>query len=351
MIKPALKGLLPVCFHIVFTQRDPRILAQTAVGLRSTPSKQSNAICSKIVSMTVFDISPSLRAHLESALRQPIAALEPIHHGYSPALRLRAHLRDGSTVFIKSATTSGTAEMLRSEYAVYTALDAPFMARLIAWGEGDASQGIHPFLALEDLSAAHWPPPWTPRRIDQVVDLLASLGRYTFPGLPPIDADELAHSGWASVAGDPRPFLSLGFATQGWLDRSLPILLAASRPDAVRGDVLIHTDVRSDNLSFDGERVILIDWNWACLGNPTMDLAAWLPSLEAEGGPPPETFLADGGTYAAIVSGYFAACAGLPVVPLLPRLREVQLQQLRTALPWAVRSLELPPLDGPQAGR
>ena len=94
--------------------------------------------------MAVFDISPDLRAHFETALRQSIAAFEPIHHGYSPALRLRVHLRDGSTVFLKSATTDGTAEMLRSEYAVYTALDAPFMARLIAWDEGDAWQGDLP---------------------------------------------------------------------------------------------------------------------------------------------------------------------------------------------------------------
>ena len=49
------------------------------------------------------------------------------------------------------------------------------------------------------------------------------------------------------------------------------------------------------------------------------------------------------------MSGYFAARAGLPVIPNAPRVRAVQLAQLRTALPWAQRALGLPPLDGPQA--
>jgi hypothetical protein len=67
--------------------------------------------------MEVFDISQYLRTYFETTFRQPITALEPIHHGYSPALRLRVYLFNGSTVFLKSTTTAGTAEMPRSEYA------------------------------------------------------------------------------------------------------------------------------------------------------------------------------------------------------------------------------------------
>jgi hypothetical protein len=80
-----------------------------------------------------------------------------------------------------------------------------------------------------------------------------------------------------------------------------------------------------------------------------IDLAFWLPSLHAEGGPPPEASLPDAPEWAAMVSGFFAARAGLPLIPSAPQVREVQLFQLRTALPWAVRALGLPPLDGPNA--
>ena len=45
----------------------------------------------------------------------------------------------------------------------------------------------------------------------------------------------------------------------------------------------------------------------------------------------------------SLVTGYFAARAGLPVIPHAPLVREVQLTQLRVALPWAARALGLPP--------
>jgi hypothetical protein len=299
-----------------------------------------------IFSMLPYELPPDLRARFERALRQPVTLVESIHRGYTPALRLRVHLRDGSTVFIKCATTDLTAGWLRREYTVYAALDAPFMPRMLAWDPGDQADDSCPFLVLEDLSGAHWPPPWSARRIEQVVQVLASLAQYSVPGLEPIEAESLVSRGWPEVARDPQPFLALRFATRAWLDQALPALLAASRPEALQGDSLLHTDVRSDNICFVGERVVLVDWNWTCLGNPIFDLAAWLPSLEAEGGPPPETFLPHEPEPAAVISGYFAGQAGLPIIPDAPRVREVQLQQLRSALPWAVRALGLPPLDG-----
>ena len=45
--------------------------------------------------------------------------------------------------------------------------------------------------------------------------------------------------------------------------------------------------MRSDNLCIRDGRAYLVDWNCACLGNPELDLAAWLPSLACEGGPQP----------------------------------------------------------------
>jgi hypothetical protein len=53
--------------------------------------------------------------------------------------------------------------------------------------------------------------------------------------------------------------------------------------------------------------------------------------------------LPDAPEVAAWVAGFFAARAGLPVIPDAPRVRVVQRQQLETALPWAARALGLPP--------
>ena len=73
-------------------------------------------------------------------------------------------------------------------------------------------------------------------------------------------------------------------------------------------------------------------------------MAAWLPSLHAEGGPRPEEVLPEGtAELAALLAGYFSAHAGRPPIPEAPHVRGLQLRQARTALPWAARALGLPP--------
>ena len=287
-------------------------------------------------------LNTTLIARFERASGQPLTILKTIQRGYTPALRLRARLQDGNTVFIKCATTAATAEWLREEYKIYTTLQAPFMCQLIAWED----EGEYPFLILEDLSEADWPPPWTPHKIELVRDMLARLASCTLPGLLPLEEEASLTDGWQEVAADPEPFLGLEISSRDWLERALPALLAVDGKQTLRGEALTHTDVRSDNLCFVGDRAVLVDWNWVRRGHPLADLAFWLPSLENEGGPAPETILPEGAPFAALISGYLAARAGLPVIPDAPLVRKVQLEQLSSALPWAVRTLGLPPLDG-----
>jgi aminoglycoside phosphotransferase (APT) family kinase protein len=137
--------------------------------------------------------------------------------------------------------------------------------------------------------------------------------------------------------------LTTGIVEPAWLESALPVLQAAADTCRLDGDELLHLDVRSDNLCFraDGSAV-LVDWNLAVVGNARLDIAAWLPTLVSEGGPRPETILADAGREAAFIAGFFAARAGQPPVPGAPAIRPLQLEQLRHALPWVCRELGLP---------
>ncbi|MEX0990887.1 MAG: hypothetical protein WD004_01265 [Actinomycetota bacterium] len=47
--------------------------------------------------------------------------------------------------------------------------------------------------------------------------------------------------------------------------------------------------------------------------------------------------------FAAALAGYFALHASMPAPAGFPGVREMQFKQLRTALPWAARSLGLRP--------
>lgn len=101
----------------------------------------------------------------------------------------------------------------------------------------------------------------------------------------------------------------------------------------------------ANNICFVENRVVLIDWPLVCQGNGTLGIGGWLPSLAAEGGPKPETILPDAGDVATIISGFFAAEAGLTPPLEAPNIRQIQRLHLKMTLLWLIQALNLPPLD------
>jgi aminoglycoside phosphotransferase (APT) family kinase protein len=220
----------------------------------------------------------------------------------------------------------------------------PHLPRLLGWDDdGDA-----PVLALEDLSGSRWPPPWDRSSVDAVLAALDSLHAATpRSALPTADERQFGLDSWPDVAADPAPFLATGICSPEWLAHHLPALASASAAARIDGAHVLHFDVRSDNLCLTGGRAIFVDWNHACIGNPLLDTASWLPSLEVEGGPAPEDILVPDTPglpeIASLLAGYFCARAGLPEIPTAPHVRRLQREQAGTALPWATRMLALPP--------
>jgi thiamine kinase-like enzyme len=261
--------------------------------------------------------------------------------GYTPAARWIVRT-DARSYFVKAATTPLTAEFLRREMRIYAAVTATFVPELVA-AEDDARQ---PVLVLEDLSGHEWPPPWTAASVDAMLQIIHEMHATRASIEPYVDIHGSHSPGWSEIARDPQPFLGLGLASSSWLEHALPHLMAGESRCLTEGHALTHMDLRSDNMCVRGGRAMLIDWNLACLSNPKLDLGFWLPSLEYEGGPAPETLLPDAPEVAAFVSGFFACRAGLADIPDAPRVRLVQRQQLQTAMPWAIRALDLPPMTG-----
>jgi hypothetical protein len=272
---------------------------------------------------------------LEHLLGAPVVAERTVVGGYTNARRQIVTLADQRTAFVKTAVDEQTRGWLEAEQRIYAAVSGPFMPRVLASGED--------VLVLEDLSGAHWPPPWRDGDVQAVLAALDELHALTPPpGLPhPQQADDL-RGGWPDVAAEPEPFLSLGLASPAWLSESLPTLLDAAARAELDGDSLVHLDVRSDNLCLRDRRCLIVDWNWAARGNPQLDLAFWLPSMRLEGGPEPEA-VGSGidPELVALCAGFFACRAGLGEVPVAPGLRAIQRAQLEIALPWAARALGL----------
>ena len=278
---------------------------------------------------------------IERMAKQRVVQRRKTTGGYSIAIREVVTFADGSSAFIKAGRdipNSALATFIRREHQVYETLQGDFLPRMLAFDDdGDTA-----ILMLEDLSRAQWPPPWQREQVDKVLAALQQIQSQTFAHARPIrEAKHLLH-GWRTVADTPAPFLALGLADESWLKAALPTLLNIDSERAVDGDAILHMDVRSDNLCLLPNRAVLFDWNWISRGNPNFDIACWLPSMYAEGGPAPEEILPAAPELAATLSGFFAQFAGLPPIPQVPNLRKVQLQQLKAALPWTVRALGLP---------
>jgi hypothetical protein len=251
----------------------------------------------------------------------------------------RAGLADGRTAFVKCALDATAAEWLRVERVVDEAVRGPFMPVFF----GGYDDGELALIVLEDLSAAEWPPPWSPSRIDSVLASLDLLHRTAPPeAIERLETIRAEIVGWPDIASDPVPLLSTGVCSPSWLDDALPALLRASDDVQLDGTELLHFDVRSDNLCLRDGRAVLFDWNLARVGNGDFDTAFWLPSLALEGGPPPWEVMPDAGPLAAAVAGFFAVRAGRPARPTAPTVRDFQRAQARVALAWTARELDLP---------
>lgn len=283
----------------------------------------------------------------ENLIGAKILSHRRVEGGYTPALRFLCKTSNAG-IFVKIGATPLTSEFINREIDVYNRLSGDFMPQLIASEKHDSE----PILIIEDLSMHHWAPPWNERQIDLALEQVEAMHKTAAALDSYAQTHEAGEMNWQSVADDPKPFLSLGAADLKWLESSLPILLWYERNCSTAGESLTHWDLRSDNICITPGRAIFVDWNLACLSNAKLDLGFWLPSLAFETGLKPEKILPDAPEVAAWVSGFFAARAGLPEITDAPRVRAVQRQQLSTALPWAVRALELPALpDSDSAGR
>ena len=284
--------------------------------------------------------SPSVLERIQKLMASPAVEWRTLRKGHTAAETWLMRFESGKSAFVKHATDEQTASWLKSERAVYEAVRGDFLPDLLGWDGGD-----FPILILEDLSHAGTVPPWTEEAIERVFALLEVLARTQLPDtFRPLTSYPEPFEGWHQIAKAPAPFLRLGLVAPRWLDAALPDLLQAEKAADLRGDSLVHTDLRSDNIFFHRDLTMLIDWNWACRGNPKFDLVSWLPSLHTEGGPPPWDFTLDEPNLIAMQTGYLAHRVATP-----PHgnesIRRLQERQLRSALPWAAKALGLPPPD------
>ncbi|MDH5422735.1 MAG: aminoglycoside phosphotransferase family protein [Acidimicrobiia bacterium] len=250
----------------------------------------------------------------------------------------------GRKLFVKAAVSDDTARFLRDEMRVLAGVNgARFLPEVIAFDD----DGERPILILEDLTEAHWPPPWSTSQIDLCFGVLEDIARTPPPPTLASAAANLDLAGyWPSIAQEPAVVVGLGVVTADWLALTIDALIELSGDANLTGHQLLHCDIRSDNLCF-SDRVVVVDWNWAAVGNPILDVVGWLPSLYLEGGPAPWELLTGHAEMVAGLGGFFLSHATKPRDPQVRAdIRRFQRDQGVVCLEWLSHELGIPSPDG-----
>ena len=110
------------------------------------------------------------------------------------------------------------------------------------------------------------------------------------------------------------------------------------------GEAFLHLDVRSDNLCLQEGRVVLVDWNFAHVGNPLLDIGRLAAEPEARRrARPVGTIVPDSQDSQPCWQATSRPAPACRHRLTAPRVREFQRRQAEVALPWAARELRLPP--------
>lgn len=242
------------------------------------------------------------------ALLQQLGAtrVEPLSHGgNSGAMLVRARRDDGTAFVLKRVSADGAdwlARVTRDQGRTAQLHDAGAFEQMPpSIGHGIVAvkrAGGAAWIAMRDVHAQLLPQDarLSRQQSRRILAAAAQLHR-TFRDRVPFGAASLSHRigmSTPAVADAERPYPDLlpKQFEQGW--DAFAELVPADVGDAVlelTGDpgaladalvrahgaaTLIHGDLRGDNLGFDGDRVVLIDWDLATAGTPTVEFAWYL---------------------------------------------------------------------------
>jgi Phosphotransferase enzyme family len=295
------------------------------------------------------DVPDHVRSALEAILGSPVRSAASQPGGFSPGTADRVQLADGRRAFIKAVgpeLNPHSPGIHRREIHVMRALPPELPApRLIgAYDDGDWVA-----LALTDIDGRHPREPWDTDELDAVLSAMTDLST----GLTPSPLDDVG-TVWSTLSHDlsawPRVAEQVPADLDPWAVRNLDRLLtsAGDTEEVSAGPSLVHLDIRADNLLIAEQGVVFVDWPWACLGAPWLDLALFLCSVATIGGADPEHIsrthpvLVDVDPDAvtsvlAALAGYWTEACRAPEAPGLPTVREFQRRSGEATLRWLER--------------
>lgn len=288
-------------------------------------------------------LPPSLRTQIVTVIGGDFLRDEPAHGGFSASYAGIVTTTAGRA-FVKACAADWHADSLRfvrEEARTLPHLPSSVAPRLLAGIDDSAGTA----LVIEAIDGRHPGGPWTAEDLRAVARALRTLSTTPAPSVMPRAEDSMipGFARWQETAADPRLLESLPHD----LSARMPQLLRMEERlrHALHGDVIVHDDVRADNVLISEGRAHLLDWPHARQGAAWIDLPCLLPSIEASGGPSCEEAWAvfeehDAPPPAELLPVISAFTSFLwyqqaqPEITQLPGLRDFQRAQAVPALRW-----------------
>ena len=298
----------------------------------------------------------SVAASIEQIMGSPVVEARTQPGGFSPGVAARLRCADGTRWFVKAVAADAnpdTPGIHRREAENLRALDQPAVAGdlPIARLRGVMDTDSWVALILDDVDGRNPTTPWVPDELARVLAAVDALGDVLTPApiavpeFGEVFADEL--TGWrmlAEAGGDDR--------LDGWSRDNLDALaeLEQTWPAHAAGETMLHSDLRADNMLLTEDRVVFVDWPYACRGAAFVDVVLLAPSVAMQGGPEPAELMAmtmagrsaDRHAVTAVVcalAGYFTQRSLTPPPAGIPTVRAFQAAQGQIARRWLAELL------------
>jgi aminoglycoside phosphotransferase (APT) family kinase protein len=288
------------------------------------------------------ELPASLVDRIGEILGSTIVSASSQSTGFSPGLADRVVTSNGRRAFVK-AVSSGFApvshQLYRREAEVLAMIPAGLRVPSLL---GTVDDGDWFALVVSSVEGAHPAEPPAADEVRAVLDTVHAMPSATQLPLPRLE-DEIA------TAFDRWPAIfESGLRVPSWASEHAPELqrLAAAAPSLVRGDRLVHLDLRSDNVLIDGDgEAWILDWPWACVGAGWIDGLTMVLDARMYGSLDSSALLAthpvfDGvaaDSVDAVLAGLaalFVTSAAQPDPPNMPSLRAFQAREADAALEW-----------------
>jgi hypothetical protein len=292
------------------------------------------------------DLPPSIRHHIEERLGGPVVAVANQGSGFAPGFASRIAYTDGRA-FVKAAHTRSTptiAESYRAEARVVPLLPSGVPAPRLRWTSEHDGWVL---FCYDDVPGRPPRRPWQPTELTRALTVLLPMSEalaarpesLVLPGAHEWMRTDFGY--WEEIAADRGASRSDRITELAALDA-----LAA---EAVRGDAIVHCDLRPDNMIVADDGAIWIcDWSWCSRGAPWLDLvtlllSAWTDGFDANALFTAHPLGADAEPEAvdavlAGLAGYFTRSSLETPLSSSPHLRTHQAACAEAALSWlAVR--------------